>query len=99
MSVGTNLRLVRKARGLTQKQLWDKTGGFGGGIDESSISDIETGKHMNPTIQTLDRLADALGVKAYWFLMPEIELRIKLLELSQKEESGGTTGAQKARRP
>lgn len=48
---------LRKARGLTQRQLSTKTG-----IQQSEISRIEAA-HANPTLGTLSALARALGAE------------------------------------
>ena len=48
---------ARKAAGLTQKQLADKTG-----IAQSDISKLETGS-ANPALRTLQRLAQGMGMK------------------------------------
>ena len=48
---------ARKAAGLTQKQLADKTG-----IAQSDISKLETGR-PNPSLRTLQRLAQGMGMK------------------------------------
>ena len=48
---------ARKRSGLTQKQLSEKTG-----ITQSDISKLENGS-ANPSLQTLRRLADGLGMK------------------------------------
>lgn len=40
--VGTQLRTIRKARGLTQEELAEKTGKIG--VGKSRISDIERGE-------------------------------------------------------
>lgn len=48
---------ARKAAGLTQKQLADKTG-----ISQSDISKLETGS-ANPSLRTLQRLAQGMGMK------------------------------------
>jgi DNA-binding XRE family transcriptional regulator len=48
---------LRTARGLTQRQLSDKTG-----IQQSEISRIEAG-HANPTVGTLSALAHGLGAE------------------------------------
>lgn len=48
---------LRKARGLTQRQLAEKTG-----IQQSEISRIEAA-HANPTIGTVSALARALGAE------------------------------------
>ena len=48
---------ARKLSGLTQKQLSEKTG-----ITQPDISKLENG-NANPSIRTLIRLADAMGMK------------------------------------
>ena len=48
---------ARKAAGLTQKQLADKTG-----IAQSDISKLEAGS-ANPSLRTLQRLAQGMGMK------------------------------------
>src|SRR5512142_2284260 len=48
---------LRKARGLTQRQLSEKTG-----IQQSEISRIEAA-HANPTVGTVSALARALGAE------------------------------------
>ncbi|WP_059050397.1 helix-turn-helix domain-containing protein [Paenibacillus senegalimassiliensis] len=54
--VGEQLRLIRKARGLTQEQLAEKCG-----LSFSYISDIERGSR-NLTLESLDKLITALNV-------------------------------------
>jgi transcriptional regulator with XRE-family HTH domain len=51
------LRRIRKERGLTQRELADASG-----VDPATISLVETGKRR-PHLETLDSLADALGVE------------------------------------
>lgn len=51
------LRTARKRRGLTQEQLALKAD-----VDQTTISSLETGRHTNPTRETIDRLAGALGI-------------------------------------
>ena len=46
---------ARSKRGITQQELSEKTG-----IDQSDISKIERGV-ANPSVNTLERIADALG--------------------------------------
>lgn len=48
---------ARKASGLTQKQLSEKTG-----IAQSDISKLENGS-ANPSIRTLQRLAQGMGMR------------------------------------
>jgi HTH-type transcriptional regulator/antitoxin HipB len=55
--VGILIKQARKAKGLTQKELGDMLG-----IGESRVSKYESGK-QNPTIGTLQKIADTLDVK------------------------------------
>jgi ribosome-binding protein aMBF1 (putative translation factor) len=55
--IARELLCLRKARGLTQRQLSDRTG-----IQQSEISRIEAG-HANPTVGTVSALARALGAE------------------------------------
>jgi len=52
--VGSALRAVRQARGMSQADLSKATG-----IPQSHVCNIENGTE-NPTIKTLNRLAEAL---------------------------------------
>lgn len=51
------VREARERKRLTQEQLAAESG-----IDQSTISDLETGRHTNPRLTTVQRLADALGI-------------------------------------
>ena len=53
---GNLIKEARKSKGLTQKELGEKLG-----IGESRVSKYESGKE-NPTLATLQKIADALGV-------------------------------------
>jgi len=53
---GTNLKALRKRRGMTQLQV-----ALAAGITQSHYSLIERGL-VSPTMQTVTKLADALGV-------------------------------------
>lgn len=57
--VGAQLRTIRKARGLTQEELAEKTGKIG--VGKSRISDIERGE-ANITLETLEMLMNALEI-------------------------------------
>lgn len=48
---------ARKAAGMTQKDLADRTG-----IAQADISKLENG-NANPSLRTLQRLADGMGMK------------------------------------
>ena len=51
------IRRIRKERGLTQRGLANASG-----VDQATISMVESGKRR-PHLETLDSLADALGVE------------------------------------
>ena len=54
-TIGPKIASGRKALGMTQRQLAEKTG-----IDQAVISRIESGK-ANPTLDTLDTLVEGIG--------------------------------------
>lgn len=56
MPTGVKIKEIRQQRGLTQKQLGDMCG-----IADANIRKYENGK-QNPKIETLQKIADALGV-------------------------------------
>lgn len=56
--LGTNLRRLRAAKGLSQEAF-----AFEAGIHRTYVSDIERGAR-NPTITVVENLAIALGVTA-----------------------------------
>ena len=58
MTVGANIKRIRKEKGLTQKKLGELCG-----IAESNIRKYENGK-QNPKIETIERIANALGESA-----------------------------------
>lgn len=53
----SNLKRLRAARGLTQEQLANAAG-----LNRVSLARLETGEMTNPSLDTLERLATALGV-------------------------------------
>jgi DNA-binding XRE family transcriptional regulator len=55
--LGTNLREAREKLGLTQEQVAERSG-----VHATEVSRIEAGKR-DPQISTLERLAEAVGVK------------------------------------
>jgi len=54
--VGMNFARLRKAQGLTQEQVAERSG-----FSQQYLSDLERGRR-NPTVITLYELAQALGV-------------------------------------
>ena len=65
---GKRLREIRKSRQLTQEELAETIG-----IALPNISYIETGKTF-PSVETQEKLCDALGIKIYEFYMFDEEI-------------------------
>lgn len=57
MTVGENIRRIRKEKGLTQKQLGERLN-----MTQSAIGQFENDK-TSPKIETIDKIASALGVR------------------------------------
>ena len=55
-AIGFRLRAEREKQGLSQSEVARRAG-----MDEPALSRIETGKNPNPTLDTLTRIAKALG--------------------------------------
>lgn len=62
MPTGSKIKEIRQQKGLTQKQLGDMCGMY-----ESQIRKYETGK-ANPKIETLQKIAVALGIPLDYLL-------------------------------
>lgn len=61
MSLGENIKRIRKEKGLTQKEL-----GIISGINEAQIRRYELGgKNSNPKRETIEKIAEALEVPVY----------------------------------
>ena len=58
---------ARKASGLTQKQLSERTG-----IAQADISKLESG-NANPSLKTLQRLAAGMGMKVKVEFLPTVQ--------------------------
>lgn len=56
MNIGENIRQIRKAKGLTQKEVV-----LSAGFDTGQYSRIENGK-TDPSVSTLKKIAKAIGV-------------------------------------
>lgn len=63
--VGRNLARIRRAQGLTQEQLEQRSG-----FSQQYLSGLEQGRR-NPTVVTLYELAQALGVSPLDLLQPD----------------------------
>lgn len=57
MSIGKNIKKIRKERGFTQKELAEKCN-----LSRSYLADLERDRY-NPSLDTLSVIADNLGVK------------------------------------
>jgi transcriptional regulator with XRE-family HTH domain len=55
--VMAELKAERERQGLTLAQLADRSG-----LDKGAISKLETGRQVNPTVDTLSRIATGLGL-------------------------------------
>ena len=66
------IRELRKAKGLTIKQL-----GASVGVAESTVSLYETGKHQ-PDFDTLKKIADVLDVSIDYLLERDLNLTTKI---------------------
>lgn len=58
LNIGSNIKKYRKMRGFTQQELASKAG-----ISRTYLADIE-GNRYNPSIETLNDIANALSVEA-----------------------------------
>ena len=62
-TIGIRIKIAREKRGLNRRQLADKTG-----IKAPSISDYEQGKKGLPSLKTLEKLTNSLGVSISWLV-------------------------------
>lgn len=56
-ALNTKLKSVREAKGMSQFKLSAESG-----VAQGYISSLEAGEKTNPSLSTLQRLAEALGV-------------------------------------
>ena len=57
MALNKNIKTYRKKSGLTQKALAEKAG-----LSFSMVSKLESGEQLNPSVETLNKLAGALKI-------------------------------------
>lgn len=74
MSIGKNIKTLRKMRKLTQVELANKAN-----ISRSYLADVE-GDRYNPSVETLKTIADALSVQTS-DLLGDSENAVKLLDI------------------
>lgn len=70
MSIGSNVKRIRKSRKLSIDNIRELTG-----LSKSTISDLENGK-TNPTNETLNKLAEALEVEITDFYIESNSVKI-----------------------
>ncbi|GAA0124764.1 helix-turn-helix domain-containing protein [Clostridium senegalense] len=85
MSIGKNLKFIRKEQNLTIRDLVQLSD-----VGKSTISDIEN-DNVNPTTATLEKLAKALNVSVNDFFHSSIDEKNKLksdteVELTNKDK-------------
>lgn len=80
----TTLRDARKRAGLTQDEL-----AAASGVDQTTISSLETYRHTNPTDETIKRLAKALEIapSRLRFSVPEPAAKVT----RRRDRAGHTT--------
>lgn len=65
-NIGDRIKKIRKAKGITQKELAEKLG-----TSHQNLSQYESGKR-SPKIETIQKIADALDVSVDRFMPMEI---------------------------
>jgi transcriptional regulator with XRE-family HTH domain len=87
--VAAQLLALRKAKGLTQRQLSEKTG-----IQQSEISRIEAA-HANPTLVTVSAIAYALGAEVR--VVAGARRRVRSQNVTRRGEGAPARLARRAR--
>ena len=86
-ALGTALRTLRKAQGLTLRQLADRCG-----LSQPFLSQLENGKAM-PSLIALHNVAQALGATAHGLLQPQRKPQVSLIRRGEGEVYELTEGA------
>lgn len=71
----------REIRGLTQKDLADRSG-----VTYSTITKLESGNHQNPTVETIVKIASALQVKVDYLIESQMELNPDIGVINNKKK-------------
>lgn len=85
-SLGKKIKALRKRAGLTQRELAKKIGLN----SHSTINYIETGRENNPTVKTLDKIANALNTSLEDLLNVKNEYETIIKELKTEHNSDGS---------
>ena len=78
-TIGDQIRTIRKALGMTQDQLAERSR-----LTQSVIAGIETGRRGNPSFATITKLAEALNCTFISRLSPKQEIPVFLEEQSDR---------------
>ena len=81
MSLGENIKLFRKLRGLTQERLSKKAN-----LSRSYLADVERDRY-NPSVDTLQAIARALSVGVNDLLGPSIEASSSVQSIKDASEN------------
>jgi len=81
MNIGSKIREYRNEQGLTQKDLASKAD-----ISRSYLGDVEKNRY-NASVETLQKIASALGIPVTKLLTTEEQLEIATGSLSQINET------------
>lgn len=65
--VGLRIRLMRKARGISQEKLAARVG-----VARSTVAQWETGRTVQVDFKTLMRVGEVLGVNARWLAIADV---------------------------
>jgi ribosome-binding protein aMBF1 (putative translation factor) len=65
IKLGQQIKAIREAAGLSLADVAEKTG-----IDKAMLSRLENGRHDNPTVDTLSRIAKAIGRNLVFQFLP-----------------------------
>jgi predicted DNA-binding mobile mystery protein A len=76
-TIGEQIRTIRKALGMTQTQLAERSG-----LTQSMIAGIEKGQRNNPGFITINKLAEAMNCSFISQLSPKKDIPVFLEEQS-----------------
>lgn len=79
MTIGSNIKKIRKEKKLSQQELSELMG-----ISRSYLSDVENDRY-NPSIKTITQLAKQLGVSTTYLMASDSTERVKTLVDSLEE--------------
>ena len=78
-TIGDQIRTLREVLGMTQAQLAERSG-----LAQSMIAGIESGQRSNPSLATINKLAEALNCNFISQLSPKMDIPVFLEEQSDR---------------